>query len=260
MILKPLQIILGGAIVAVIAVIGTVEVTKERHFVSPTPTPLTPTTSASIPKPTLQPTQLQTLTPKVEGTSIKKVSNDPVIACKFEHSGTIYVSQSKCNLMTDCEIDKGEWQAVFKTDCDALHAKQGSATQAVTPTKAVTVSKEYVPTYVDGKTLQCEKDAVSAIKDAEQGVKEAYADNSKCRDKMSNELQPCIDRCSKAQSEGYKLCNTINDWECSGQVTKDAYACSHSCRDTYDVAKCSDNTFADYHYKKLDELTNQYCK
>lgn len=110
-----------------------------------------------IPSPSVQPTvvtglveglKIEDSQESVETAKVKPVS-DPVIQCNFPHSGTLSLPQSKCHKMTDCEIESGKWQAVYQSDCDALHETQASevTSKATVASKAVASPAPYKPSY-----------------------------------------------------------------------------------------------------------------
>ena len=66
--------------------------------------------------------------------------------CDFQYSGRVEVPLGQCSQMTDCEIDHGKFQAVFISDCDALHAKQAK-TLTATPVHTSIYSSTPLPSF-----------------------------------------------------------------------------------------------------------------
>ena len=125
------QVIFGIILVGIGVIIAT-EVNKNNFSVTaPTPTAVQ-NVATSTPAPAVA-------TPSFINNSGSSGTGslDSIINCNFPHTGTLRVTQSKCDAMTDCEISPGKWQTVFKTDCDALHKSQ-SASNSSTNTQDTT--------------------------------------------------------------------------------------------------------------------------
>jgi len=122
--------------------------------------PSIPATPPKLASPTIQPT----LSPTVQGiqSTKKVVESDPIVNCNYPHTGSLPVRKSECaGTKIDCEVESVKWQVVWKTDCDAVYAKQGkgSNTQkaAKKPTTIATTPATY-PTYtpyVPEKKITC---------------------------------------------------------------------------------------------------------
>lgn len=125
-----ISVLLAAVVVAVLIIAATQLTTAPQTTGTPQSTPIsTPTTIPSI-------------SPEVMGISAQKQDTttqvDPIINCDFPKSGPIEMKSSKCDLMTDCELEPGKWQAVYQTDCDALHKNQLKALASENTTSPTT--------------------------------------------------------------------------------------------------------------------------
>lgn len=52
------------------------------------------------------------------------INTDPIVSCNFPKTGPISIPKSQCDKMIDCQLESGKYQAVWKTDCQALRNRQ----------------------------------------------------------------------------------------------------------------------------------------
>lgn len=114
-------LVVGGLVLGIGKVVDTQieQAANQQQLVESKPSHTAEPTS---PSPSSSPTPKAIIPNK---TVIKPVApSDPVINCNFPVTGTIRVSISQCEQMTDCQLENGSYQAVWKTDCQALRNRQ----------------------------------------------------------------------------------------------------------------------------------------
>lgn len=254
------QIVVGLILVALGAIVAT-EASRNNLLTpasSPTPTQNT-TTPASTPIPTVN---LIFKTSPTPAAAKNTTSSDPIVNCPFQHTGTLRVTQSKCNAMTDCEVSPGKWQAVFKTDCDALlknQVKEKTTTEAVVPAAA----EEYVPVFVNGGTYSCQKSSVDAIKESGKSVEQQRSKDSQCRKDEVVKQNTCSDSCQASFDTDIAFCKLYAPdgySACLDEAVAKSASCGESCYERYGWQVCDRYSSTNDFYDEFEKLIKKYCK